>query len=397
MKLQDIILSSFQSLDERKFRLALNVLGILIGVAAVTGLISITDGLSVEITSQLDMFGSTNIMVIPFEIRRGRGLIGEGFNWRDVQQIEKIKNIKYIAPVIANKFATFNYKGITYRANVFGTTSTYFQIFQAFEIVEGRGLVQADKSSIVIGHLISQPTGQDEPIYDAGDRIKLQFYVKGEEKEMVFRVVGILKEVGGAMGSEDDNSILMPYRTAQQIFEVGGTVDFVAVQVNKMENIDLVSDEIKETFDDNVMVMSSEMLQEQINRVLGTIEAVLGGIAAISLLVAGVGIINTMTISVMERTQEIGVLKALGSKSTEILFMFLTEATITGLIGGVLGALLGFAMGALAGNYIGLTASRSPTLGALVVAFAIITSVLAGIYPSWRASSLNPVDALRYE
>ena len=143
--------------------------------------------------------------------------------------------------------------------------------------------------------------------------------------------------------------------------------------------------------------MSYEQIQEQVKQVLGTIEAVLGGIAAISLLVAGVSIINTMTISVMERTREIGILKAIGGKNKDILMLFLTEATITGLVGGFLGAMVGFIAGIFVGNYINLPVSTAPTLGAMVIIFALITSVLAGLYPSWQAAKLNPVEALRYE
>jgi ABC-type antimicrobial peptide transport system permease subunit len=397
LKLQDTILIAYNGLKERKFRLALNVLGILIGCAAVTGLISITQGLNVEVSGQLDMFGPNNVMVIPFEIRRGRGLVGEGFNWRDITIMEKIPNVKYMTPIIANKFGTYTIRGETYMGNVFGVTPVYFEVYSAFEVEEGRKLLQADTGSCVIGHLISQPRGEEKPLITTGDRITLSFYVGNEQKESTFRVVGVLEEVGGTFGSEDDSSIIIPFREAQTIFETGSTVDFVALQVDATENVDAVVDEIKEKFKGRVMVMSFELIQEQVGQVLGTIEAVLGGIAAISLLVAGVSIINTMTISVMERTREIGILKAIGSKSTEILLLFISEATITGIVGGVLGSALGFLLGTIVGDYIGLPVAVTYDLGFAVVMFAVLTSVIAGLYPSWQASRLHPVEALRYE
>ncbi len=189
----------------------------------------------------------------------------------------------------------------------------------------------------------------------------------------------------------------MNFRDAQTIFETGSKVDYVSLQVDKMENVDVVVEEIKDKFDNKVMAMGYEQIQEQVNQVLGTIEAVLGGIAAISLIVAGVSIINTMTISVIERTREIGIIKAIGGKSREILLLFITEATITGILGGTLGAIIGFIAGTLLGNYIGLPISTSPSLGALVLLFAVVTSIMAGIYPSWQAANLHPVEALRYE
>ncbi|MFC1803974.1 ABC transporter permease, partial [Thermoproteota archaeon] len=365
--------------------------------AAVTGLISITQGLSVEVSGQLEMFGPTNIMVIPYEIREGRGLVGESFNWRDVQIMEKIPNVKYLAPIVSNQIASYTVRGETYVANIFGVTPVYFDIFSSFKIDDGRKLLTSDTSSVVIGHLLAHPRGKEEPILDVGDRITLNFYVGGEPREATFRIVGILEEVGGTFGSEDDQSLIMPFREAQTIFETGSKVDFVSIMVNKMENVDSVAEEIEDKFDDRVMVMSFEQIQEQVDQVLGTIEAVLGGIAAISLLVAGVSIVNTMTISVMERTREIGILKSIGGKKNEILLLFITEASITGLLGGILGTITGFIAGIVVGNYIGLPVSTAPSLGVLVVGFAVITSILAGLYPSWQAANLHPVDALRYE
>jgi putative ABC transport system permease protein len=158
-----------------------------------------------------------------------------------------------------------------------------------------------------------------------------------------------------------------------------------------------VADRIEEKLGDSVTVISFESAQELVGQVLGTIQAVLGGIAGISLIVAGVGIINTMTVSVMERTREIGVLKAIGAKSRDVLFLFLSEAMVTGAIGGLIGAVFGFILSQVVGNIINLPPSISPYLGALVVGFAIVTSVVSGLYPAWRASNLNPVEALRSE
>jgi putative ABC transport system permease protein len=397
MHLNDILTTAIQGITERKFRLSLNIVGILIGCAAVTGLISLTQGLNTEINEQLEMFGPNNIMIVPGEIRRGRGLIGQTMTWRDLKTLEKINNIKFVAPIIGNKIGTYTIRGEPFYANIFGATPEYFYIFQTYEIEEGRALTRSDTAAVVLGADLAWPPSKEEPLIKVGDRIKITIRVKSEEKEMTFRVIGILEKIGGTFGSEDDSSLVMPFSVAQQLLETGREFDFLALSVDDVSNVSSVIEEIEEEFGDEVMVMSFETVQETINQVLGTVEAVLGGIAAISLLVAGVGIINTMTISVIERTREIGVFKALGAQSVDVLLVFLTEAAITGLAGGIFGALFGFILGNFVGNYVGLPVSNSPLLGALIVCFAVITSVLAGLYPAWRAAKQDPVEALRYE
>jgi putative ABC transport system permease protein len=317
--------------------------------------------------------------------------------WRDIKTLEKINNIKFIAPIIGNKIGTYTIRGEPYHANIFGATPEYFYIFQTYEIEEGRALTRSDNAAVILGADLAWPPSKDEPIIKVGDRITLTIRVKSIEKEMTFRVIGILEKIGGSFGSEDDRSLVMPFSIAQQLLETGKEFDFLALSVDDVSNVASVIEEIEEEFGDEVMVMSFESVQETIDQILGTVEAVLGGIAAISLLVAGVGIINTMTISVIERTREIGILKALGAQSIDVLFVFLTEAAITGLLGGIIGALFGFILGNFVGNYVGLPVSNSPLLGLLIVGFAIITSVLSGLYPAWRAAKQDPVMALRYE
>jgi putative ABC transport system permease protein len=189
----------------------------------------------------------------------------------------------------------------------------------------------------------------------------------------------------------------MPLRTCQQLYNEGSEFQYIAANIKDSEDMSQVISDIEEVLGDDVSVLSAETMQELVGTILGAVEAVLGGVAAISLVVAGVGIINTMTISVMERTKEIGIMKAIGSKSSDVLFIFLSEAVITGLAGGVLGAGLGFILGNSIGNSIDMPVSSNPMLGVGVVTFAIITTVLSGLYPAWRAAKMHPVEALRAE
>jgi len=388
---------SLESLKERKFRFALNLIGILIGCTAVTGLVSITQGLSNDVNTQLEVFGPQNIMVIPGQMQRGRGIVGSTLNWRDLEIISKIEDVNIATPIIANKIVSFNVRGRPFLAEMFGVTNEYFEINKNSEVEDGRSLLRTDNSAVVIGANIAQPLDEDEPILEVGDRLKVKAKVNGVEKELSLRVVGVYGRTGGSFGADLDNSIGIPLRTAQQFWEIGGEFDYFMVQAESLEVVSEVEDRIEDKMGEAVMVISFESAQELVGDVLGTIESVLGGIAAISLIVAGVGIINTMTVSVMERTREIGVLKAIGAKSSDVLFMFISEAIVTGIVGGVMGSLFGVFLSQVIGDYINMPPAPTPGLLLFVIGFAVATSVISGLYPAWRASGLNPVEALRYE
>ena len=397
MKILDIVSMALDSLKERKFRFSLNLVGILIGCTAVTGLVSITQGLSNNINEQLEVFGPQNIMVVPGRIQAGRGIIGTTLSWRDLSVVSKIQGVRMATPIIANKMCSFEVKGREFRSEVFGVTNEYFEMNKNVEVEDGRSLLRSDTSAVVVGANIAQPRDMDEPILGVGDRIKIEVSVQDRAKELTLRVVGVYQRTGGSFGANLDDSIGIPLRTAQQLFEAGGEFDYVMAQADSLDVVNEVVRRIKEKMGDEVMVISFESAQELVGQVLGTIEAVLGGIAAISLIVAGVGIINTMTVSVMERTREIGVLKAIGAKSRDVLFIFLSEAMVTGIAGGMMGSIFGFLLSEVIGSYINLPPSLSVGLGVYVVSFAVATCVVSGLYPAWRASNLNPVEALRYE
>tara|TARA_B100001971_G_C18187004_1_gene536247 strand:- start:253 stop:1422 length:1170 start_codon:yes stop_codon:yes gene_type:complete len=388
---------SLESLKERKFRFALNLIGILIGCTAVTGLVSITQGLSNNINTQLEVFGPQNIMVIPGQIQQGRGIVGSTLNWRDLELISKVEDVNVATPIIANKIVSFSVRGRSFMVEMFGVTSKYFEINKANEVDDGRQLLRTDTSAVVIGANIADPLDEDEPILGVGDRLKVKAKVNGNEKELALRVVGIYGRTGGSFGADLDNSIAIPLRTAQQFWEIGGEFDYFIVQAETLEVISDVVERIEDKLGEAVTVISFESAQELVGEVMGTIEAVLGGIAAISLIVAGVGIINTMTVSVMERTREIGVLKAVGAKSRDVLLMFISEAVVTGIFGGVTGSLLGVLLAQVIGGYINMPPDPSLGLVVFVVSYAVATSVISGLYPAWRASNLHPVEALRYE
>ena len=397
MFILDVLLMSVEGLRERKFRFSLNLLGILIGVSAITGLISITQGLNTSITGQLEIFGSQNVVVIPGQFQQGQAPVLGTLTKRDLDIVRDTLGVVRATPMIVMQTARFEIQGRVFTPLVFGLGEDYFIINQSPKVAEGRPLQRTDSSAIIIGPNIAHPEDEEDPIVKIGDRIKLEVDNQGEPEEHTFRVVGIIEKSGTGFGISFDDAIAMPVRTAQQIYGLGGEFDRIIAQAESLEAVDFVANRLQDRMGDDVTVMTSESVQQTIGSVLGTIEAVLGGIAAISLVVAGVGIINTMTISVMERTKEIGILKAVGAKSLDILLLFIFESAFTGLVGGTLGAAFGFFLSGLIGGYIDLPVSTSYTLGVYVVGFAMLTSTLSGIYPAWRAANMHPVDALRNE
>ena len=402
MKLQDIITISFSGITDRKFRFALNLLGILIGCAAVTGLISVTQGMNTEISSQLDILGANSLTIIPTtgeEMSMASGpssmIIPLFLSWKEIEIIEDIQGIESVAPVQRN-YGSYTITGDTRITTIMGMGYNIFDINPSFEVELGRSFTRSDKAVAVIGSNVAFPDTELEPILEVGDRLKITTVGASEPKEITLRIIGITEDSGMSMAMSPDDAIMIPLRTSELLFENSGKYDMALVRIGDVQDSEAVTLEIEEKIED-VQVVSAESAQEMIGEVTGTIESVLSGIAAISLVVAGVGIVNTMTVSVSERTKEIGTMKAIGAKNTEILMLFLAESGYTGLIGGILGGAFGFLLGIAIGNFIGLPVSLDFGLWGMVVLFALITSLIAGAWPAWSAAHLNPVEAFRHD
>ena len=412
---------ALDGMRERKFRVALNVVGILIGVAALVALVSITEGMSLSITQELESFGPTTI-----SISSGGGFgpaSGEGFGphpgedsesgqiggrggitlfLRDVDRIEEITNVVIATPVISGTVQTYirSYSGSVTIAGII--PEEYLQIYGTVEVESGRFLQRSDGAVVVLGYNVANPSDADEPIAEIGSRVRIETNVEGETKTLTLRVAGILTEVGGAFASSDDQ-IFVTTRIAQQFLGTGSTVSQIVVNAESVESVDEIIEEIRDELGEGAMVISSSFIQETVGSITGMMGAVLGGVAAISLVVAGIAIINTMTISVMERTREIGVMKALGAKSKDILLMFVFESSVTGLMGGVIGMILGVLLSIIVSTVVtvsfgfSLTPSTSTEIIMVGIGFAVVAGTLSGFYPARKASKLNPVEALRYE
>ena len=392
MNILDFAVMSTEGLRERKFRFVLNIVGILIGCAAVTGLISMSQGMKTSIVDDISIFGATTIQVYP---TLGGDEAFTSLDWRDLNRLRSIPGVEAAAPVQAGRYGRYDYKGKTYSNEVVGVDENYFTVHGGEnEVEDGRLLTHSDGAAALLGYNIWNP--DDEAMYGVGDRLRIRSTVDGEEIEFTVRVVGTLKKTSGITGSGVDDYIILHLGYFEQVFDTQGKYLAVNLKAETIDYVEGIKQAIEEDFD-NLGYYSMDMIMEEVNMITGTVNAVLGGIAGISLLVAGVTIANTMTVSVMERTKEIGTMKAIGATNRDVLLLFISESMVTGIVGGGLGAGLGFVLSMVIGRVINLAPEPSMSLGLMVTGFAMVTCVVSGIYPAWRASNLNPVEALRDE
>ncbi len=431
MKSGDIFGYAFGAIRLRKLRAGLTTLGVVIGIAAIVALLSISQGLQVTITDQLQSGFATDTLVVSPSSGGFFGGIGGAAGGSasdfsllvsDVDLINDIDGVVASAAVV-QKVSYIKATDQTVTAYVVGVDfATYSQIYSSTFVAEsGEILTSPESNTAVVGKSVSDPWENGTLVCSVGDIVEVVWTnttVRPPVNQTVeVTVAAVLEEIGGlSLTGPSDYSVYLPIEDAQNLF---GTdeCDRIIVQLTSEddETIKSVSDAIEELFDDQVSVTSSTAILSIISSVFSTVELFLAGIAAISLLVAGVGIMNIMIVSLMERTREIGLLKALGMKSRTVLAIFLSEAVIIGLLGAVFGIGLGWALAlaaaqiftggsvaaatgqAAASTGFAITPVLTPTVLLGAFGFGIAVSVIFAIYPAWRASKLKPVDALRYE
>ena len=391
----DYFILALKSIRHRKLRSWLTVIGIVIGVAAIISLITLSRSLEGTIEHQFEQFGANRILVSAKGFQ-GPGTLSQGLTIEDVETIEKISGLEYVIPSVFRS-AEVIYKGQTGFTLVGGMPSEYYEDFYkdtGIELQEGRNIKEGEKYVAIIGARVA--TDMFEKEVHVGDKIEMG------HKE--FRVVGIIEEVGNA---QDDNQISIPLDAAREIFNEEEAVDVIIVQVDVTEEIPQLQEKIERELEDkrndtNFQVVTAAQILEQIGQVLGIMQIVLVGIAAISLIVGAIGIMNSMYTSVLERTKEIGIMKAIGARNKDILILFLIESGLIGFVGGTIGVGLGAALAYAVGYFsknAGFTINIQiePLVLLFGLLFAFIVGIIAGILPAWQASKLKPIDALRYE
>lgn len=408
MRPSDILRYAFYALKERKVRTILTILGIVIGPAAIVALTATTQGFSTQIESQLLKLGTNTVLVSPVPPAK--------LDFRHVNEISVLEGVKSVYPfyIISGRMSTT--KGEE-RVTVFAVdlAKGLREAIPGMEIDKGYLPDPFDYIGAAVGYYIANPQDPQKQKYTIDDVITLKFESvnnpKGFTKSFIIRAV--LKEFGPTFFVNPDSSIFIPLDAGRMITGTSYYTGLLVVAENQ-NLVDRVTSAIKEMYGDDVEVYSVKVAITIARNILGSVNMILVSVASISILVAFIGIMTTMFTSTIERTREIGILKALGFSRKHVMSLFLAESTLMGFIGGLIGASAGILLAYILSFFFSFTPARgvrsphaavtiqvqpvfSPEMLLFAIAMATVVGALAGLIPAWRASRLTPVEALRYE
>ena len=402
MKLSDMFFYSFNALRQRSLRSWLTVLGIVVGITSIVLLIGLVQGLRDYFTEQIATFGANTIVVVPVNLQTSSDpsssawLPSNGKLFlKDYERLKRVADIEEITPVITGR-ASIIFKDKEASSSITGVQpDTYLPTVGSLVVAKGRFLIPADKMSVVLGASVGNDSfGQDVPLSS-------EISISGQ----LYRVVGILNKSGSSF-STSDSSVFIPFSEAQAMFNSTMSdkeISTIRIKVRDGANISQVADDIdqqmlaahRETEDTrDFSVITADFINQQLDTVLGLLGLFLGGVAGVSLLVGGVGIANTMFMSVTERRREIGILKSLGGREGEIERLFLVESSLIGMGGGAIGIFLAYSIGFLISVISGIGVHIELYVVAGAVAFSATVGIISGFFPSKQAAELDPVEAL---
>jgi putative ABC transport system permease protein len=408
MNVWQAILEAFESLSANKVRASLTILGIVIGVAAVIAMVSVGRGAQATITDSINGIGTNLIFVFrggSQDVRNPKPI-----TLTDSEAIAdpfQAPSVVAVAPVIQdNGKVTFGRESTT--TNITGVTPDYAQV-RRYSLTEGEFINQEEMlgqaSVVLLGSDVADKLfGRQEGL--VGETVRIE----GQP----FRVIGVLQSKGGSGFSNADNQVLVPFSTAQARLIRHSTtdqVDLLLVEAISPKAVPAASDEVAQILRarhrtaigaDDFTILTQQDFLTTASTITNVLTIFLGGVAAISLLVGGIGIMNIMLVSVTERTREIGLRKAVGAHKADIMIQFLAESSVLSLIGGVIGIILGYAIAfgvaqIAKANNAAITPSIGIDITLIATLFSTAVGLFFGLYPANRAASLEPVEALRYE
>jgi putative ABC transport system permease protein len=403
--IKDYFILAVRNLQKRQLRTWLTMLGIFISIATIFMLVSLSLGLQGAVEEQFQILGTDKFFVIPatgFLSPPGSG--GSiSLTEADVEVIKKVKGVNdYSYVTVAN--AKVEFSGETKFLIIIGLPLEKMDVWTesgAWGTEFGKDLQEGDLGKITLGSLFAEGKVFSKQILP-GNKLTIN-----DER---FKVQGIAKQIGN---SGDDSSILMPLEDVRRLFQIPNRVDQIAIKIESDEKISIVAERVEKELrssrgvtedTQDFTILTPDELLESFGAILDIITGFLLSVAAISLLVGGIGIANTMYTSVLERTKEIGVMKAIGAQNKDILMIFMIESGLLGLIGAIVGVLLGFGLSKgiefISTNSLDTTLLQVATpfwlIGGCLV-FGFLIGAVSGTLPAWQASKINVVDALRYE
>ena len=400
--LWNAILLAVRELRRNVLRSFLTVLGIVIGVAAVIVMVTIGGGATAQVTAQIASLGSNVLMVTPGQrMGMGQRSSAQAFDLEDAEAIEReVNSLAAVAP-LSSEAVTAVYGNENWSTSVRGVTNSYFQAAN-WSLETGREFtdteLRAGQAVCILGATVRKELfGTQNPL---GSKIRF--------KKVSCQVIGLLASKGqSTMGTDQDDLILTPLRTFQR--RVSGTQDVGMIQVSVKDgaSTEKAASEISELMrkrrhigpaeDDNFAVMDLKEVSNMLSSTTRALTGLLGAVAAVSLLVGGIGIMNIMLVSVTERTREIGIRMAIGARGSDIRTQFLMEALLLSVAGGIIGIVLGTSASKIITGFLGWATVVSTGSIVLAFGFSVFVGIFFGFYPAWKASLLNPIEALRYE
>ncbi|MED4055108.1 ABC transporter permease [Niallia taxi] len=392
MKLGQAIKISFKNITMNKLRAILTMLGIIIGVAAVIALTSLGMGASQSVSDEVSSLGSTTVSIS----LSGNSSDEEVVTYDELMSFEDLSEVEAVSPTVTTsstlKNGTTSSEGVT----VAGVNTSYENV-NDITVRTGRNIMDIDLDNrnkvVVLGSNVATE------LFGFSNAVDQSIKIDGT----TFKVIGVLEEQGEELSGSVDDQVLIPFTTAQrfigQTYVTSATVkmsseDAVEIGMTKMEQ-DLYNQFGGDETSYSVRNQSS--VSDALDSVSNTMTLLLAGIASISLIVGGIGIMNIMLVSVTERTREIGIRKAIGAKKKDIMLQFLIEAVVLSAFGGILGALIGLGSAEVLSSMLDMTMQITWWIVGGSVSFSILIGIIFGIFPANKASNLSPLEALRYQ
>ena len=402
LMLGSTVLMAFREIRRNTLRSFLTMLGIVIGVAAVIALVTLGEGASAKVTSEIANMGVNMLTVFPGSQRRGPVSVGaQSLTMDDVRALEReVPAIAAVAPT-ASRAVLSVYANRSWNTQVYGTTNAYFEVRNT-RVESGRMFSDVELSG-------------GQPVCVIGDTVRRELFGADSPLGMPIRlgrvsclVIGLTKAKGqSTFGMDQDDYILMPLAAFQR--RISGTSDLGAISVSTVDEsqttrakrqIEALMRERRRLADgqaNDFQVHDTREIVQTLQTVTGVLTALLGAVAAVSLLVGGIGIMNIMLVSVTERTREIGIRLAIGARAYEVLLQFLVESIVLCVLGGIVGMLLGLGGSYAVGRAIDVPFTFLPEVVLIAFAFSGFVGVAFGFFPARKAAKLNPIEALRHE